>query len=169
MEGGFHLHIATALDRPLALDYEALLAPLYPALVRRLTLVIGDAEEAKDVAQATYLRAYQSWHQFDGRDARAWLYTIGLRLAFREKRRRLRFAALTRSGSGTEPWAPAHDSELWHAISALRRQERAALLLNIVDGYTQAEIGAMLAVPEGTVASWVSRAKKQLREQLGKE
>ena len=88
---------------------------------------------------------------------------------FARRRRRLRFAALTRTELHTEPWAPAHDSELWHAISALRRQERAALLLNIVDGYTQAEIGAMLAVPEGTVASWVSRAKKQLREQLEKE
>jgi DNA-directed RNA polymerase specialized sigma24 family protein len=35
-----------------------------------------------------------------------------------------------------------------------------------VDDYTQAEIAAMLDVPPGTVASWLSRAKAQLREAL---
>jgi DNA-directed RNA polymerase specialized sigma24 family protein len=39
-------------------------------------------------------------------------------------------------------------------------------MLNAVDGYTQAEIALMLGVPQGTVASWLSRAKAQLREEL---
>jgi len=45
-------------------------------------LVLGVREEAEDVAQDAYERAYRSWDGFDGRDPRAWLYTIGLRLAF---------------------------------------------------------------------------------------
>ena len=40
------------------------------------------------------------------------------------------------------------------------------LLLSVVDGYTQAEIAAMLEVPPGTVASWLSRAKAAMREVL---
>ncbi len=39
-------------------------------------------------------------------------------------------------------------------------------LLNVVDGYTQREIGAMLDVPEGTVASWIARGKVRLRSAL---
>ena len=162
------MHVATTADRAQPLDFEQVLGVLYPALVRRLALVVGDAEEAQDLAQTTYLRAFQSWHQFDGRDARAWVYTIGLRLAFRERTRRQRWRALVRSGPGPEPWQPAHDPALWEALRGLRRQERAALLLNAVDGYTLAEIGQMLGVPPGTVGSWVSRARAQLREQLGK-
>ena len=56
----------------------------YPGLVRRLTAVVGDHESALDLAQETYLRAYRAWDRFDGADSRAWLYTIGLRLAFNE-------------------------------------------------------------------------------------
>ena len=163
------MQIATTAGRASPLDIDEVFGDLYPALVRRLALVVGDAEEAKDLAQTTYLRAYQHLHQFDGRDARAWLYTIGLRLAFRERTRRQRLRLMFRAAPGPEPWQPAHDPALWDALRGLRREERAALLLNVVDGYTQAEIAGMLGVPPGTVASWVSRAKARLREQLGKE
>jgi RNA polymerase sigma-70 factor (ECF subfamily) len=44
---------------------------------------------------------------------------------------------------------------------------RSALLLNAVDGYTQREIATMLEVPEGTVASWISRGRAALRADLG--
>ena len=163
------MEIATAAGRASPLDFDEVFGALYPALVRRLALVVGDAEEAKDLAQTTYLRAYQHLHQFDGRDARAWLYTIGLRLAFRERQRRQRWRQMFRTGPGPEPWQPAHDPDLWDALRDLRREERAALLLNVVDGYTLAEIAGMLGVPQGTVGSWVSRARARLREQLGKE
>ena len=163
------MQIATAAGRASQLDFDEVFGDLYPALVRRLALVVGDAEEAKDLAQTTYLRAYQHLHQFDGRDARAWLYTIGLRLAFQERTRRQRWRLMVRSGPGPEPWQPAHDPALWDALRGLRREERAALLLNAVDGYTLAEIAGMLGVPAGTVGSWVSRARTRLREQLEKE
>ena len=49
----------------------------------------------------------------------------------------------------------------------LEPRTRIALLLNVLDGYTQAEIAAMLGVPEGTVASWISRGRSALRKELG--
>ena len=164
------MHIATAAGQIGTLEFEQVLGDLYPALVRRLTLVVGDAEEAHDLAQTTYLKAYESWARFDGRDPRAWLYTIGLRLAFRERRRRARWRSLFVStpDEGVS-WDPEQASGLWEALKALRREERAALLLNVVDGYTQAEIAGMLGVPSGTVASWISRAKARARLELGKE
>ncbi len=163
------MQIATTAGRAGQLDFEQVFGDLYPALVRRLALVVGDAEEAKDLAQTTYLRAYQHLDQFDGRDPRAWLYTIGLRLAFRERQRRARWRRIFQSTPDQEPWQPAHDPELWAALRELRREERAALFLNAVDGYTLAEIAGMLGVPAGTVGSWVSRARARLREQLGRE
>jgi RNA polymerase sigma-70 factor, ECF subfamily len=164
------VQIATAAGRAGPLEFEQVLGDLYPALVRRLTLVVGDAEEAKDLVQTTYLRAYEGWARFDGRDGRAWLYTIGLRLAFRERRRRSRWRALfAPTPDEGVAWDPEHASGLWEALKTLRREERAALLLNVVDGYTQAEIAGMLGVPVGTVASWISRAKARARDELGKE
>ncbi len=80
--------------------------PLYGPLVRRLTLVLGSEQDAEDVAQETYLRAYRARHQFQGDDPRGWLYTICLRLAFNALRGRRRWIAaiqrgdLVRAGSG---------------------------------------------------------------------
>jgi len=65
------------------------------------------------------------------------------------------------------PWSDPSDPDLWAALSALDPSTRSALLLNVLDGYTQAEIAAMLSVPEGTVASWVSRGRAALRRELG--
>jgi RNA polymerase sigma-70 factor (ECF subfamily) len=139
----------------------------YPGLVRRLTAVVGDRESALDLAQEAYLRAYRAWDRFDGTDARAWLHTIGLRLAFNERDRRRRWGGIfeSRRGEGVT-WLHPRDHDLYEALRGLRREQRAALLLSVVDGYTQSEIAAMLGVAPGTVASWLSRAKSLLREVL---
>ena len=145
--------------------FEAMAAAHYPRLVRRLTLVVRDAEEAKDLAQATFERAFQARSSLDGREPGPWLTTIGLRLALNEVRRRKR-----------RPWfrlqhdVPGRDGvpdpDLWAALGELRREERVGIVLNILEGYTQGEIAQQLGVPEGTVASWVSRGKARLRARL---
>ncbi len=158
--------VAAARDDPGA--FEVAVRPHYAGLVRRLVLVLGSEQDAEDVAQEAYLRAFRSWDRFDGTDVRAWLYTIGLRLAFNQLRRHRRWLAAIQR---LEPrsWTDPSDPDLWAALRALDVRTRAALLLNVVDGYTQREIGAMLAVPEGTIASWLSRGRARLREELGRE
>ena len=156
------------------IDVEAALLELYPALTRRLTMVLRDADEAQDVAQATFTRALEQRDRFRGGDLRAWLYTIGLRLAFNELRRQRRTVA---SGAGTgagaadppgEPaWAMDTDPDLWAALAELEAPQRAALLLSALEGYTHEEIGRMLGVRPGTVSSWLSRTKDRLRMVLG--
>lgn len=147
--------------------FEEAVADHYPGLVRRLTAVVGgDREAGRDLAQDTYARAYRAWDRFDGSDVRAWLYTIGLRLAFNEKDRRRRWRAwLGTRRPEAPPWVADH-LELHEALAGLPRQHRAALLLSAVDGYTQAEIATMLDVPPGTVASWLARAKAHMRGAL---
>ena len=152
---------ATTVSAP----FEQTLAPYYPALVRRLTLIVGDSEDAQDLAQTAYLRAFESWARFDGADPRAWLYTIGIRLALNELRRRRR-AWVRHPAEPDASWALEVDPDLWRCLSTLEPRQRSALLLSALDGYTQAEIGQLLGVPAGTVGSWLSRSKAQLRELL---
>jgi RNA polymerase sigma-70 factor (ECF subfamily) len=142
--------------------------PHYAGLVQRLTLVLHDAEDARDVAQETYLRAWQAWDRFEGADARGWLHTIGLRLAFNRRRSRQRgIAILPRAGAKEAPtWVPGERLDLWAALGDLRPVERAALLLNVLDGYTQAEIAEILGAPPGTVGGWIVAAKRRARGAL---
>src|SRR5918996_5684644 len=84
----------------------------YPGLVRRLTAVVGDHESALDLAQDAYLRAYRAWDRFDGTDARAWLHTIGLRLAFNERDRRRRWRRLLGRRAPEEAAPGSVDHEL---------------------------------------------------------
>jgi RNA polymerase sigma-70 factor (ECF subfamily) len=139
---------------------------LYAGLVQRLTLVLHDAEDAKDVAQDAYARAFEAWDRFDGTDVRAWLHTIGLRLAFNRLRRR-RLWGRWLHGQQPQSWVMPERIDLWNALGGLTPQQRAALLLNVVDGYTQAEVGRMLGAPTGTVAAWIHEAKAHLRATLG--
>jgi RNA polymerase sigma-70 factor (ECF subfamily) len=153
---------------PLVADLETALIDAYPALVRRLAVVLGDADEAEDAAQAAFTRALEQRAKFRGGDARAWFYTIGLRLAFNELRRR-RHTVRSVDGAAEPAWAMTSEPDLWLALQELDPRHRAALLLTCLDGYTHDEVGRMLGVRTGTVSSWLSRTKEQLRAVLGDE
>ena len=101
---------------------------------------------ALGIAQETYLRAYRAWDRFDGTDERAWLYTIGLRLAFNEREPPHPLARAPPPAAAVRPpsWVVPEDRGLDEALRGLRCEHRAVLLLSAVDGYTQAEIAAML-------------------------
>jgi RNA polymerase sigma-70 factor (ECF subfamily) len=163
MEGIAHMDAATTTGDD---AFDAAVGAHYASLVRRLTAVVRDPDEGQDLAQEAFLRAYRAWDRFDGTDARAWLYTIGLRLAFNERDRRRRWSGLLGRRAESVAWVAPADRGLHEALGTLRREHRTALLLNVVDGYTQAEIAAMLDVPAGTVASWLARSKAHLREVL---
>lgn len=153
-----------AIETPRAISLEDELVALYPALVRRLALVLHDRTEAEDVAQSAFEKALGAQRRFVGGDVRAWFYTIALRLAFNELRRRRRRDS---SPDAADPiWVGETDIDLWAALSAIDAQPRAALLLSVLDGYTHSEIGVILGVPPGTVSSWLSRTKDRLRNVL---
>jgi RNA polymerase sigma-70 factor (ECF subfamily) len=133
-----------------------------PWLVRRLALVVGDAEEARDLAQQTFVRAAEKWPLPADRNVPSWLAVVGLRLALNERRRRKIWGFLSVRESDAM-WAIQVDPDLWHALEALDRRTRAALVLTVLDGYTQEEVATVLGVARGTVASWLSRARDRLQ------
>ena len=135
-------------------------------LVRRLALIVGDAEEARDLAQETFVRAAARWPLPDPTEPARWLSTVGVRLAIDERRHRRRWGFLDlRETDAT--WAMAADPDLWRALARLDRRTRAAIVLTTLDGYSQEEVAAMLDVPRGTVGSWISRGRGRLRSELG--
>jgi RNA polymerase sigma-70 factor (ECF subfamily) len=136
-----------------------------PILVRRLTLIVGDLEEARDLAQETFLRAAKHWPVAEDVGVARWLTVVGVRLAISERRRRRRWGFLEiREGDAT--WALTVDPDLWRALGRLDRRTRAALVLTVLEGYTQDEVGAAMGVKRGTVASWLARGRKLLRPLL---
>jgi RNA polymerase sigma-70 factor (ECF subfamily) len=131
-------------------------------LVQRLALVVGDAEEARDLAQQTFVRAAERWPFPPEQDVPRWLAVVGLRLALNERRRRRRWGFLpVRDSDAT--WAIHTNPDLWRALMKLDPKARAALVLTVLDGYTQEEVASALGVARGTVASWLSRSRDRLR------
>jgi hypothetical protein len=63
-------------------------------LVRRLALIVGDAEEARDLAQEAFVRAAETWPLPDMTEPARWLSMVGVRLAIDERRRRRRWGFL---------------------------------------------------------------------------
>jgi RNA polymerase sigma-70 factor (ECF subfamily) len=149
-------------------EFETLVAPHYPRLLRRLALIVRDPEEAKDLAQATLVRAFEAWHTVDRDEVGPWLMTIGTRLALNEVRRNRRRPSF-RLDSEIVSFDDETDDQLWKALGEIRREERAALLLTVLGGYSYAEVASQLEVPAGTAAAWISRAKSHLRGRLMKE
>ena len=134
-------------------------------LVRRIALIVGDAEEARDLAQETFVRATERWPLPDPTEPARWLSTVGIRLAIDERRRRRRWGFLGLRETDAE-WAMTVDPDLWRALRTLDRRTRAAIVLTSLDGYSQDEVATLLDAPRGTVASWISRGRDRLREEL---
>jgi RNA polymerase sigma-70 factor (ECF subfamily) len=179
---GTELDRAT-LDRARALDPAALRAfvvryerPVFALLSRML----GRGPHVEDLAQETFLRAFRALPAFrlDG-PARAstWLLTIATRLALdSRKKKRLPLAepdaadlVADRSTPETERARRELGRRLAQAAEALSDDHRAALLLSDVHGFTLAEVGDALGIPEATAKTRVFRARQHMRESLATE
>jgi RNA polymerase sigma-70 factor (ECF subfamily) len=136
----------------------------------------GDATEAEDLVQETYVRALASAHQFQANTRlRAWLFRI-LRNAFLDRRRRAMPGS--KEEEGDEMAADATTGELDQeqvrrlvaadvasAVRALPEPFRTVVLLDM-EGFSEPECALVLGCAEGTVKSRLSRARERLRSQL---
>lgn len=145
-------------------------------------LHLKDRDEAEDVTQETFIRAYRNLEQFNlERPLRPWLLSICANLA-RNRKRSLsrywravqRFAGLDperRQGSGGVPrrdeWGEAEAAEeLWHLLQDLKGQDREVIYYRYFLDLSVAETAQILSVPEGTVKSRAHRALDRLREHI---
>ncbi|HET9711017.1 MAG TPA: sigma-70 family RNA polymerase sigma factor [Pyrinomonadaceae bacterium] len=157
-------------------------------LLYRLT---ENAEEARDLTQETFLRAFQSIAHFRGEsDLRTWIYRIAINQArnrwrwWRRRRRdatvsidapdigggRLGLIATLKSTTVKDPeqdtLANERERALKKALSSLRRVYREAVVLRDIEGFAYEEIAATLEISVGTVKSRLARGRQELRRKL---
>jgi len=140
-------------------------------LLRRLCA--GDASRADDLAQETFLRAYQSIRSFRGESKfTSWLYRIAYNVFLAQARRRPDTPGAPEL-DGREATDAAHPAmlkyDLEKAMALLRPEERAALVLTYGQGLPHEEAASILDCPLGTLKTHVSRGKARLREILAAE
>ena len=135
--------------------------------------VLGDKAAAEDCAQDTFERAYRAWSSWrPDAPVEAWLHRIAINVAVSDRRRaRIRQAGelvrrLGRPSPAPDPTALAERSDLIRALRKLPTKQAAALVLRHFHGYSNREIAASLGVPDQTVASRLTAARKQLQVAL---
>ena len=165
----------------------ARLVALHESMVFNLAArLLGDGEEARDVAQEVFLQVYRTLGRFEGRSSlKTWIYRIVVnqchnRRRFWHRRGRDReealdegLAAPDRFGGGAwqaSPYQQAVAEErarrVQRALLGLRFDQRTVLVLREIEGLSCEEVAGALGIPEGTVKSRLSRAREALRERL---
>lgn len=172
-------------DDERARQFEAVALPLMQRLYNAALHLTGDADEAADLVQDTYLRAHRTFDNFRaGTNARAWLFTIlySVLINRRRKRRRevgplppdeleQRFQRYVEQPSHdavgqAEAWGSHWPREIERALHGLPEMFRAAVLLVDVEELSYEEAAAALQCPVGTVQSRVHRARRMLHAAL---
>jgi RNA polymerase sigma-70 factor (ECF subfamily) len=141
------------------------------AEVWRLCRHLVDAEDADDLTQEVYLRAWRSLPGFRGdASARTWLLTIARNTCAEaiRKRRRRRLLSFRTTPADTETVLPDPSGNLavQSLLAALDDDQRAAFTLTQLHGLSYAETAEVCGCPVGTVRSRVARARTHLIELL---
>jgi len=166
-------------------SFEAALLPHLDAAHNLARWLTRNEQDAQDVVQEAYLRAFRSFSGFHGSNGRAWLLTIVRNTSYTLLKKN-RSADLTTPfdeemhASGHESVSPAtilehsEDAELIkEAMDELPAEFREILALRHQEGLSYKEIAGVAQIPAGTVMSRLSRARAKLKEclaaRIGKE
>ncbi|HYP99794.1 MAG TPA: RNA polymerase sigma factor [Polyangiaceae bacterium] len=165
-----------AVDRVLSGDrsaFQQIVDATSQKLVRLGARIMGNQADAEDVVQEAYVKAYRALTagEFDRRSStNTWLYRIVVNGAIDAKRSRKR-----RGEASDEQIDPGWDgaaraearialSELDDWLAALPADQRAALVLQSMEGLNNAEIAQIMGVSEGAVEQRLVRARAALRQ-----
>jgi RNA polymerase sigma-70 factor (ECF subfamily) len=178
------LLLESAADRNVRFERDALAFTdqLYAAALR----YTKNPEDARDLLQDTYLKAFTSFHQCEeGTNLRAWLYRV-LTTTFINSYRKGQRQPQIAQGE-LEDWqvgkAQSHtsdlgksaevealeklpDSDIKRALQEIPEDFRMVVYLADVEGFSYKEIAEIVGAPAGTVMSRLHRGRKQLREKL---
>lgn len=164
-------------------DFEKVAMPHLGAVVRAALALCGNRAQADDLAQTTFLKAFEKFNTFTpGTSCKAWLMRI-LRNTRIDQLRRDRLARETlwpeedlpaEPDSGRQKvWSQGReilekfsDKQVIQALRKLPHDQRLCLLLGDVEGLSQQEVADVMGVVVGTVKSRTSRARTALKEAL---
>lgn len=176
---------AAAVDRARTGDGEAfrVLVERYSRSVFRLAFrLTGNEQDAEDVVQETFLRAFKQLNRYDGRAAfHTWIYRIAANYALDLLRARKRVEQPREDESAPSALdqlraaGPAADRlvyanqvqrKLREAMDELSEQERTAFVLRHFEGLSIEQIGDTLGVGESATKNSIFRAVRKLRRSL---
>jgi len=157
-----------------------LLVQAYQQPVFRLAyLLLGDGDDAEDVAQETFIRAYHALASFDAdRPLRPWLMRITTNLCHNWRRSVGRYLGALQNLLRDEPAARSAVQQaeqqieaeiLWKAVRRLNQADQQVIILRYFLACSEAETADVLDVAVGTVKSRQHRALARLRIVLEKE
>lgn len=147
------------------------------AVFRSVVAVVGNPQDAEDITQEAFLRAYRALDGFRG-DAqlRTWLIRIGVHLAIdhvKRKKARPEVSLEWDVGGGlaeVDPQASAERSEIREtvrkAIEALPAHHRAVIVLRDIEGMDYSEMAQVLGCSVGSVKLRLFRARRLLKQRL---
>jgi RNA polymerase sigma-70 factor (ECF subfamily) len=184
------------VDEDLEREFETRLVESSTLAFRVAYGVLRHRQDAEDVAQEAFVKAYRSFRALRDRDRfRAWLVRMTWRLAIDRQRNDRRRAARDRSPEGlryiadvtqrlspsghgpavAQGFSPAivddleareRAGRLWAAIDALPDKLRVTIVLANIEEHDVAEVARLLDLPEGTVKSRLFLARQRLKELL---
>jgi RNA polymerase sigma-70 factor (ECF subfamily) len=150
---------------------ERLFVEHHGPILNYLYRMVGDGEQAEELAQDVFLRAFRALPRLPG-DAnhRAWLYRIATNAAYDVLRRRrlVQWFALRDTdaddAAGSGPDRLAEQQAVQRALMQIPEAYRAALVLFSVQGDSVREIAETLGIAEGAVKTRLSRAREMFRK-----
>ena len=148
----------------------SLLIEQLPGLRRYARALTGNSWAADDLVQDTLERACAKWRLWVvGSDLRAWLFTLMHNLYMSQRRAaRVALNSVSIDELESELQAPSFNSDdpldISRCLQRLPADQRAVLLLVVLEDMSYKEAAKVLAIPMGTVMSRLSRARSRLRE-----
>jgi RNA polymerase sigma-70 factor (ECF subfamily) len=170
----------TLIERTKAGDIEAFseLARRHEQTVYNLALrFMRDPSLAEDMAQEALVKAYQKLHKFRG-DARfsTWLYRIVCNVCLSElqkRKRRGELSAVNEPESSQAPDITAAQADeaalVRRSVAQLPKRYAQAITLYYLQDLSYEEVAEIMKVPQGTLKTWMHRARKQLRDIVQQE
>ena len=146
-----------------------------PRFLRVATRILGNASEAEDVAQETFLRVWSHADRWDGGKAKVttWMHRIVVNLCI-DRRRKARNVPLDEAGDPADPTPGAAD-DVWRtqmaglvnrAIGELPERQRSALVLCYYEEMSNVEAAQALSVSVSALESLLVRARRTVRDRL---
>lgn len=181
-----HADLDLESDPKLGWDFEAAAIPYLDGLYNMAFRLTRNAEDAEDLIQETYFKAYKHYDKFEaGTNLKAWLFRIMKNTFINGYRKRQSqppqsafsdiedsFESLVEAKNGQvknpeqEYLAKVLDEDVQLAIDALREDYRMVILLVDLEGFSYKEAASILEVPVGTVMSRLYRGRRMLERVL---
>lgn len=167
--------VARAIATGNPADYDELIRRYQSDVRNWLRHLTGDRARADDLAQETFIRAWERLHTIsDGKRFKAWVMKIACNMFLQANRRQGREArladALTReqlaAKSYVTPGRDAGVADLPRMLGILKEEERVAMVLCYAFGMSHREIAELTETPLGTVKSHIRRGVARIRERF---